>query len=650
MLSKNHFSDHFLKKNTSLITKQDFFSYSFIALLFIAAWVLQDHLFLNWDVSWLIQASEKSLKGGTFSNDYFSPNPPMILYLYTPSVFISQFLHISIPIAFRSYIFFLAFVSFLICNSLANDIFKKEDSFLKHTFLITLIILFIILPMHQLGQRDHLLFILSMPYLLKAAYQLQTNSNHSRLSVTIGLLAGLGFAVKPQFLITPILIELYFIFCKRNLFAWLRAETITIMGVLIFYVIMLFICYQDFSLIIVPYLLKTYYHHIGLPLHYLIFNSRAISCYLPIAIYIALYKRIGYNYLNSILIIALISFLLSYFSQHTIFLHHIIPAISMAILLLALQFFSFISVQPKKIDYMIMIVPMILSIMFLFYRAYGIWTTSVFNPALFFCFFGVLFFVILYVNDAQKQISKILFSVLIILSFSFICSYPLLSSLDPFTFPFCIITMILCFILILININKAKNASDKTTKKLFHQVFTVILGMLIFAYPVFNSYYLYLSGKAYKEVALDKLIKFMKTQDPHQSIYVLSTIANIASPLTYYTSSTLAQRVDCLWMINDFTNYSYFKKIKSLSPAFRNNKDFVLNMVADDFFQKKPSLVFVDISDRNTLINGISGHLNFLDFFSQSPSFQNEWRSYRYLTNLEFGRYKFQIYKRYEKG
>ncbi len=613
---------------------------TFIIFFILLAWFIQNSLFLNWDIAYILQATEKLLQGGTYLDDYFNPNPPMIMFFYLPSLMIHKFLHIHIAKAFFAYIFLISAFSFWLCISITRSMFSKDDSFLHYFFLIALAIVFLIFPLFQIGQRDQLLVVLSMPYLLSAAYQLQKDSKQSPHAVLIGLLAGVGFSLKPQFLFTPILIELFYIIYKKNWLSWLRTETLTILTVLCIYLGVLFIFYREFVFTIIPYLLNHYYESIGYPWRHLFLNSETLFCFLSFLFCGIAFIHSSYKTLLSILSITLISFLFSYFTQRSTFAYHIIPAYSIAILIFSLVFCEFITKSKiKNVDYLLLILPSIPLSIFLFHFMRGAWVTILFSPILFFSFFAILFFILLTANAVKKNFFITIFLVSCIILIAALFSHVTIKNGEPHAFLFTLLFLILLFTLFV-----AKNH-----KGLFNNLFCVLLGMMIFAFPVYNRYLIYLQGVSYKETILNKLITFKDSNAPQQSIYVFSRLGNIGSPLFYYTHSTLAQRFDCLWMVSGFVKQLKFDD-NSLRNYIRSNKDshFFLNMITDDLKNKKPELVFVDITKSNILIDGQFSHFDYLNHFLENAEFRKEWLRYRYKATLEVGRTKFEVFTRAE--
>ena len=319
-----------------------FVFFIFIVLIFIFGWIVQANLFLNWDVSELLNSTRLLLSGGTYSNNFFTANPPMILYLYMPPVIFSHFFHFNIILPFRSYIFALTLVSFLISYSLANRIFKETDELLKYLFLSALLIAFLLLPMQHLGQRDSLLVILTMPYLLVTVCRLQGEAIRLSYSLSIGLLAALGFLIKPQFILTLVLVELYYAVYTKKWFACLKPESISIAIVSVFYVLSIIVFFPDFILIVMPAILHSYYNSIAMTWSQLLLKNIICFFFITIGMFFIENKDHQYKILNTVLLVSLIGFIGSYLLQRTEFYYHLLPAFTLAIILLSLLLGSFV--------------------------------------------------------------------------------------------------------------------------------------------------------------------------------------------------------------------------------------------------------------------------------------------------------------------
>lgn len=78
-----------------------------IVLLLIFSVLIQSHIILNEDVLWLVTATQRLLAGGSYVNNFFETNPPLILYLYTPAVLLVKYIHVTIGVAIYSLTFLL---------------------------------------------------------------------------------------------------------------------------------------------------------------------------------------------------------------------------------------------------------------------------------------------------------------------------------------------------------------------------------------------------------------------------------------------------------------------------------------------------------------------------------------------------------------
>ena len=66
------------------------------SVLVLLAICIQLTIFLNFDVTYLTHAAKLLLEGGTYTHGFFETNPPLILFLYMPPLFLSEATSISI--------------------------------------------------------------------------------------------------------------------------------------------------------------------------------------------------------------------------------------------------------------------------------------------------------------------------------------------------------------------------------------------------------------------------------------------------------------------------------------------------------------------------------------------------------------------------
>ncbi len=326
-----------------LLKKYNILSFCFIIVLGVIAWRSQANFLVNWDVSWDLLVSERLLTGGNYTHDFFDINPPLIFYVYAPVIFLSRFFPLSTAFSLQLYLFILALLSLCLCRPLMDRIFIKEPAFFSKVMLLILALIFLLLPGGDFAQREHLLVIFTFPYFLTVAYRLQNNSLNRLYAIGIGIFSVLGFALKPFFLIGFVLAECLVFFYTRKLFSWLRPEVITIMVCLTAYFGIILIGYPDYLSMVVRLAQRFYYAGIhstwGDPYSIwgdLIYFNPVYFCGLTGLFYATQYKKNAYKKLCNLLLLAIISFLISYGLQQTAWYYHALPALSFALFLMSL--------------------------------------------------------------------------------------------------------------------------------------------------------------------------------------------------------------------------------------------------------------------------------------------------------------------------
>lgn len=632
-------------------TKQQTFFLILIIGIYALSWKIQADLALNWDVGHILNVTDQLLAGGKYVNDFITPNPPMILYLSIPPVILNKLFNVKMVFSIRIYIFLLSSVSLFICYLFIQKIFSKEDTFYAYVFITTLAVIFFVLPMYEFGQRDCLMFILVMPYLLAVTYQLQGHTIPTRYAVLVGLLAGAGLGIKPYFVLTPIMIESYIILYKKQWLAWARVDSITMITLLAAYILTSLVYHTEYYTIIVPYLLRYFHPSTQSPWSEMLTNSLTIFCYLAAAFYIILYPKNPYKLLGNILLVALISFLCIYLMQYTVLYYHQLPSFSVAILLFG-QLFCFFAREKDTSKIRYMLIALLATICFIMVNEQSpyMWIISLIYPSIFFCYFIILFTFLLYLIQEKKDFIKIVIYVSFVIATA-ILFFSTMQNTSFYLHRFALTVSLLLSLFILF-------ASSESGRAL-HSTIIVVLAIIVFSIPACMMVIGCSNGLVFKQNVLNELINFMHTQPRNQSIYTVTRHTFYGSPLIYYTDARLKQRFECLWMARDLSKRIYLQGDNAVQQYIRNNKDkyFFINIIADDLKRFKPDLIFLEVSKNNMVYlnndNKITTtHFDFLKYFQENTNFKNEWKAYTYLTIINGDKflspfpYKIQIYKR----
>ena len=308
--------------------------FTFAALLLVSLFI-QSRIFLNFDVIYLSDAAKRLLAGGTYTNDFFETNPPLILFLYLPAIFLAKLTSISLSVAMRIYFFSFIIACVSTCSFFLEKILGEKNP-LRYTILLAISFVLLFLPVHQMGQREYFLILFSLPYLFLAILRIENKSLPASLAFAVGLFAGIGFALKPFFLTLPILIELYLIYKKRNLFSVFRIETLTIASFCVSYLVSIFYFFPDYIHVILPFVSRVYF--IGMKSSWVDYfkNLPVIFCYSSLLFYGLTRKIDRYSTLSTVFFLAVLGFILTFTIPRSVWYYHVLPAMAMACILFAI--------------------------------------------------------------------------------------------------------------------------------------------------------------------------------------------------------------------------------------------------------------------------------------------------------------------------
>jgi hypothetical protein len=162
---------------------------------------------LNHDVGAVLQWSGRMLAGERLYVDINDVNPPLIYWLNLIPAGLARLTGLPAPLAFALSVLATIAASLM----LARPLFAKlapAGSFAALTLPGLALFVLLVYPQGSFGQREHLLVILTLPYLLLATARALLLPIDGRSAALIGLVAAIGIGIKPHFAFLPVLIEL----------------------------------------------------------------------------------------------------------------------------------------------------------------------------------------------------------------------------------------------------------------------------------------------------------------------------------------------------------------------------------------------------------------------------------------------------------
>ncbi len=293
-----------------------------ILILFAGFWLSFNYI-TNIDVQWLTHESQLLFSGGHYITDFVDPNPPLVLCLYKPI----QWLHHLIPalsLQASSSLYFYLLISLSMARSqqLLNS--KPSIPLFMGPLLALLLAIF---PMNDQGEREVLMLILSMPYFIHCL----TRRESTKRNYIDTFFAAIGFLLKMQYLIIPLLVEI---------FLWIKKDkeikhTCIILGLSVFYIASILAFTPNYWKQIIPLVQHQYALYFAYtPWPLFIAEPSTGGCLLSILCCSLASCRIR-SRTQSLLLLATIASFVIYIIPQQRFLYHDIPAISFLSLLSA---------------------------------------------------------------------------------------------------------------------------------------------------------------------------------------------------------------------------------------------------------------------------------------------------------------------------
>ena len=306
-----------------------------IALLFGASLATRISKIINHDTAWYLYSAAEFIKGGKlYENIFWEVNPPLNLYLTIPPVYFAQVTGLSSVDVFIVYVISLTTISLSLIWHLLSCI-PDLSNFKRYSLLIcAFFALFVCCPGGEFGQREHLMIVLSLPYVFLLILRLSGGQLPWPFPIVIGLLGAIGFALKPHFLLVPTTIEIYRLIKTRSLGDTFRSETM-VLGVIIgAYVLSIWFFTPEYITRVVPFAQVVYDAGYQISPIAVLFRSETIFLSIIFLLHFTNKSRNRYRIFSEVFLICSLCFFLIYLIQMKGFSYHIYPVTSMLVLTL----------------------------------------------------------------------------------------------------------------------------------------------------------------------------------------------------------------------------------------------------------------------------------------------------------------------------
>jgi hypothetical protein len=304
-----------------------------LALLFAACVIWRLDQTANNDVAWYLYAAGTLLDGGVPYDDiFFEVNPPLMLYLTVPAVAAARLTGLFVVDAYFLYVFAVIALSLALTWRVLDG-----QQVLRRGLLIVAPFVLIILPAGDFGQREPMMITLAMPYLALAIRRVEGRSCPMALAVLVGALAALGFAIKPHFLLVPVLLEVYRLSYSRDPRGLFRGETLALAAVVALYLASILIFTPDYVGRVVPFALEVYNAAYRNSLGFVMDRPEAWLLPGTLIVHGLIRRRQRFALTGDVFMVACVGFFLAYLAQMKGWNYHIYPTRAMLVMTLGLM-------------------------------------------------------------------------------------------------------------------------------------------------------------------------------------------------------------------------------------------------------------------------------------------------------------------------
>lgn len=187
----------------------------------------------NHDVAWILYASGRLMDGARLYIDVVDNNPPLVFWLSAIPVAASRLFGATDALAYNIFVLCIAALSIWTCDAVLKRAWKPATKGYRPAVASLLATAFLALPGYEVGQRDHLMCMLVMPYIFASAGRMASDVElPRRILLPIGVCSAIGFMLKPFFLLLWVVFEAHLFFSKPGKRAWKRLDNLIIVALL----------------------------------------------------------------------------------------------------------------------------------------------------------------------------------------------------------------------------------------------------------------------------------------------------------------------------------------------------------------------------------------------------------------------------------
>ena len=288
---------------------------------------------INHDTAWSLYSTGRWIDGARFYVDLVEINPPLNFYLHVPPVMFSRWTGLGLMPSFVLWTFLLVALALLLCVHITRQQ-RKSEPYIWTVLLAGSLVTSLVVPRASFGQREHIAVVLSLPYLFGFAVRRAGGRVETSAAMLSGFLAAVGLALKPYFLLVPLMFELAGVIRARSLKAALRPDSCVLVVSGLIYGISIPIVHPEYLGELVPLALATYSWGFGVPLGQFLVQGSTLMLLGMLATYLVVRPRMRRPELTDPFWLAAVGFFGAYLWQMKGFPYHTGPVLALTFIVL----------------------------------------------------------------------------------------------------------------------------------------------------------------------------------------------------------------------------------------------------------------------------------------------------------------------------
>jgi hypothetical protein len=255
------------------------------------------------DQTWLLYAAGQLLHGARLGVDVMEVNPPLIIWLLTIPVLIARAFHVGSTAALQGCLILLVASSVVWSASLLRRSATSNARF-AGWFALLMLFAMVMHPWPEFGQREHMLVLLVLPYLVMAARRVDGERIANGEALAAGICAGIGFLLKPHHLLVVLAVEAFVLLRRRDMSLTYRPETAAMVVTALGYAAAMLLWAPDYLLNVLPLAVSTYYGFDHAGILDLIPPMRAAKLAILMLVLAMLWRRLVHRALAAVFFLA----------------------------------------------------------------------------------------------------------------------------------------------------------------------------------------------------------------------------------------------------------------------------------------------------------------------------------------------------------